>query len=1583
MDTILETETPMSPCSIPNELRSFNFDLAVVLIPSFAGPITTKRTCGANSWRHMSVPQRVYELEVEAQLNSIRVYTVHRNSYRSGNLQAHVSYLYTIEPRDFEMFQASDVGVPLILASYMFQHHGIRPNAPIFGHISLSFRYDPRRRPRSMRRYLCPDVRQNHSDPEEETIEPQMMSLLGKDMQTDMSAFFRAGTDASMEICALTSNVNDRVLPKLVKACDSFEQAASTAKTCGASVTNVVDTVKDVDFLDIFCLVIDAFREFKCPTPLGVISLATRFCRNLPKVCYDFVLSHLESLVRYFFPVPVPQLDTTGDEMVIIPQAGCDIVSSFIGLIGTFLSRAIPSPKDIAYVVNSCKDFNIVASAIRNAESMMQWVISMLPECISAWICVLCPAKLWLKQYEELGVANWLTAVDAMCIEQNKLLIVHDTSKQLAVKALVDQGKRILDVFVNLKNVSPAYTSYVMRKYDKVNDFYNAFLFAAGLLASNRRVPYTIYLAGAPGIGKSTLIPYITRMLAPKDLPENLRCYSRSSGEPFWDRYMGQFFAILDDICQRADGEDAMEWIKMINSIPYILPMASLGDPVVGVKGTLFTSQCVIMTSNLAWPTSNAIRNQEAAWRRRDRLYLVGVRPEYAGMRIEDIPTQVTKTFGHLFFQRANPIKSTDNPVNPIGFQEFMQDIKKSFDLHQGKLPINNSEAIDTLLRDIGIDIPIYEPPFVDALEEVVPETAIGNIKKQVHSFLEVHPFLKKIYDFVVGNAGFLALACAFLAWCCSPSKKLTPQMLSSSSGDMRVPSSTRIIRRLPQPVPQVTIAPQSDVAGQGLSEIILDHLYSLYVERDDGGATTVAAFCVWGRVFCFPMHALLSSTGTLPAEGTRMLFKHESGVTITQKFNKAAMTEMPCYDPEGRKRDLVAYRCDKAASCKRDRLSLFIKDLDLDVLDGSPASLYTCRAGVPQIYSIPEVNLGTIIVKYEVGSTKFATPHHIQYHLTTTVGDCGGVLFLDRPDMQRRLCGLHIGALNGRGHSDIITFEDLTWLRNQPGWGPTDQYVTILPECEATLSPFHPVGNFDLIGKAGPRNSVRLVDKTHIAPSLFYGELFRPETAPAVLRPSDPRLLSEFQGQSILRRAAEKSAAVGHSFSGPFLSEAGSYLDGVFRGGNHLKRVFTEKEAINGIVSEPYAESLVMQSSAGYGFKLPGSKGKYHLFEGEVPDRAISSPVLRKALDNRWSNLNSGVVSLTIWQDSLKDERLNRKKIEEGNTRMFSIPPVDHTIAVRRLFGGFCTYFYSRHMNSPSTVGIDAESGAWNSLACRLLEKGGFIFDADYKAFGPTVAPEVAFTVCDFINRWYNDGPEMARARIICFEESVHSLHLASDAFYIGHGGFPSGSPLTIVLNTLVNMCYVYCIYMEVVPLNFRNVSAFVEHLVFLCNGDDALFSRTPALAPHFNLRKFIERASWHGLTVTPGQKDSTDYDRDLNITEVAYLKRSFAFHEAYPGMYVARLKEVSIRELLNWVHDSGPVKEMSIQNALTALSFAYFYGHDFFSTFRYGVDRLFEDHGIVYPLPTFSEYVRMNLPKFYGDPEQSGHSRFDLIPQ
>lgn len=149
----------------------------------------------------------------------------------------------------------------------------------------------------------------------------------------------------------------------------------------------------------------------------------------------------------------------------------------------------------------------------------------------------------------------------------------------------------------------------------------------------DRSEPFVILLCGHPGSGKSTQLNQIISNLEPlfPGTKSTDMVYQRTCSVDHWDGYNHQPITILDDIGQGVDGKDILEFITLVSTCPYVLPMAELSE-----KGRKFSSSVIICTTNLPFGESLATNygkrvlcDEDSFWRRFHFVSLVEDRKYY------------------------------------------------------------------------------------------------------------------------------------------------------------------------------------------------------------------------------------------------------------------------------------------------------------------------------------------------------------------------------------------------------------------------------------------------------------------------------------------------------------------------------------------------------------------------------------------------------------------------------------------------------------------------------------------------------------------------------------------------------------------------------------------------------------------------------------------------------------------------------------------------------------------------------------------------------------------------------------------
>lgn len=588
---------------------------------------------------------------------------------------------------------------------------------------------------------------------------------------------------------------------------------------------------------------------------------------------------------------------------------------------------------------------------------------------------------------------------------------------------------------------------------------------------------------------------------------------------------------------------------------------------------------------------------------------------------------------------------------------------------------------------------------------------------------------------------------------------------------------------------------------------------------------------------------------------------------------------------------------------------------------------------------------------------------------LITQKGDCMGVYTLLDKTKVRKLFGLHTAFSPSRGaHGVYVSRQRL-------------EANLISGKVENVYRQDEVVDTHDLLNQGAfptePKSLLPLGSVKHgsvfnavsdIVPSIFHGVLTQPDTAPAVLKASGDLKPVE----NALNKWNVELHDLDIGFE-PTLKEVVSEL--VHEWGkpdNTVPDVCTQHEALHGLGE---VKNLELTTSAGFTLNqtphnLPGKKSfisvltpeekKVRGFTGSE-DYYECKPILRNKVLDRLLLASMGVVMNTIWQDSLKDERLELEKVAQARTRLFMTGDVDNTIACRQYFMRFTDHIIKNRHRLPCKVGVNPDGQEWGRMWRWLNEvKNPKFIAGDFKSFDMTIPKWLTVLVVDAILDWFkkidpstsvglylnhenrkvylseiqgNDVDEHNFIRRILMEEIAQSTRINGKVIYRCLQGIPSGHFLTAVFNSIINeviikSCLFYYCKVKGIEMNFQ---IFHENFRMATFGDDHIVSVSEKFQPYFNqqvLQKLIKILFGMGYT------DSTkriDVDEWTDRSELTFLQRYFREEE---GKVFAPLKKDIIDEMINWVRisDDYTIKESSFLNLSTALKEWFHWGQQVF---------------------------------------------------
>ncbi len=644
------------------------------------------------------------------------------------------------------------------------------------------------------------------------------------------------------------------------------------------------------------------------------------------------------------------------------------------------------------------------------------------------------------------------------------------------------------------------------------------------------------------------------------------------------------------------------------------------------------------------------------------------------------------------------------------------------------------------------------------------------------------------------------------------------------------------------------------------------------------------------------------------------------------------------------------------------------------NVLKYIPSKSEICRANSDGFIVNEEIK-EKIPLKY-VSNKSFFIPEDVtNKHFTEAVaienywqypkqaaGLCMSVIISS--NLQNPLMGIHIAGNpnNNTGFAEILCKETFDSLNLFDTPAEHKQEIELEP---VNFDEIKFQGPICVLGKVPKKLANPTPTKTKITKTLVHGH-FPVNTYPNPLSAYDKRLPEQI---SPLISGVEKHGLFVKDFPQKFLSRAFDDLN--------LKllisvpsllakpRKLTLSEAVCGTGEIKYVDALNWTTSAGFPLKQykPASEtGKKWLFtissNGDKHEVVDMHPQLKNQLAIDDYMRNNKIKPFTVFTDCLKDTCIPADKCSiPGKTRIFSISPVQYTIRMRQYFGLFAASFRNARFRAEHAIGINVNSLEWTQLTMHLSFVGNKIVTGDYSNFGPGLHLSVVRKACDIILSWciFNkvfEDNDIDYAKIL-IDELVDRYHLCENLIYIPPAGAPSGSPITDILNSIVNMLYIRVAWLEIVS---ESLDVFHNAVRLVTYGDDLIMSVSDQYINKFNSVTLCDFFKKYNIKFTD-QTKTGDIVPYRSLSTATFLKCGFARHPLRPSIFLAPIDLDSIYGCLNWNKGCLSLIEGTAVNIRQALELAYGHGPEFYTELLNKLIDLINTHKLSVQLLTWLE--------------------------
>jgi hypothetical protein len=176
--------------------------------------------------------------------------------------------------------------------------------------------------------------------------------------------------------------------------------------------------------------------------------------------------------------------------------------------------------------------------------------------------------------------------------------------------------------------------------------------------------------------------------------------------------------------------------------------------------------------------------------------------------------------------------------------------------------------------------------------------------------------------------------------------------------------------------------------------------------------------------------------------------------------------------------------------------------------------------------------------------------------------------------------------------------------------------------------------------------------------------------------------------------------------------------------------------------------------------------------------------------------------------------------------------------------------------------------------------------------------------------------------------------------------GSNPSGHPLTVVINSIVNALYMRYVYAKLNPKGFHPED-FKKDVILMTYGDDNFMNVREGCTwfNHTSIQKCLHEV---GIKYTMADKEAESIPY-INIRDVSFLKRTFRFDEDMQ-CYLAPLEHDSLNKMLTVQVKSKTIsaEAQALASIQSAIREYFFYGRKEFENRRALLQIIIEESGL-----------------------------------
>jgi hypothetical protein len=294
-----------------------------------------------------------------------------------------------------------------------------------------------------------------------------------------------------------------------------------------------------------------------------------------------------------------------------------------------------------------------------------------------------------------------------------------------------------------------------------------------------------------------------------------------------------------------------------------------------------------------------------------------------------------------------------------------------------------------------------------------------------------------------------------------------------------------------------------------------------------------------------------------------------------------------------------------------------------------------------------------------------------------------------------------------------------------------------------------------------------------------------------------------------------------------------------------------------------------------------PWKKTKKGFLEDMAPTATCADPKMFTAevmdrVDEYIENYKCGTRCMPVFSGSLKDEALKQAKVDSKSTRVFCASPADWNTVVRKYYLSFIRFMQLNRFIFEASIGCVAQSREWEDIQKFITRFGdNRMIAGDYKAFDKRMPATVILAAFDIIREVCRLSGNFTDEDLkvmtgVAFDTAFPLVDLNGDLVEF-FGSNPSGHPLTVVINSLVNSLYVRYSYAILNPAG-ETAADFKENVALQTYGDDNVMG-VSSTCTWFNHTSLANALASVGIVYTMADKEAVSVPF-IHISQVSFLK-------------------------------------------------------------------------------------------------------------